>query len=60
MGQERAPKEINDEETQSKLQQRTPCNDGDTWMLATCRPVEIMRLDRGDDRRAECSSVKVE
>ena len=25
----------------------------DTWMLATCRPVEILCWDRGDDRRAE-------
>ena len=54
MGQERISKENNDEETQHfRLQQETFCSNGDTWMLATCRPVEIMRWDRGDDRRAE-------
>ena len=31
-----------DVETQCKLQQRTLCGDADTWMLATCGPVEIM------------------
>ena len=24
-----------------------------SWILATCRPLEIMRWDRGDDRRTE-------
>ena len=47
--QERTPKENNDEETQ----QGTLCGNRDTRMLATCRPVEIMRWDRGDDQRAE-------
>ena len=49
----RVAKENNDKETQFfRLQQGTPCSK-DIWMLATCRPVEIMRWDLGDDRRAE-------
>ena len=53
VGQERTPKENSDEETQFRVQQGTPCSNGDTGTLATCMPVEIMRWDRGDDRRAE-------
>ena len=29
------------------------CSNGVTWMLATCRAVEILCWDRGHDRRAE-------
>ena len=51
--EERGPKENHDEKTQFRLQLGTPCSNGDTWMLATCRPVEIVWWDRGDDGRAK-------
>ena len=61
VGQERTSMASNDEDTQFRLQQWTPCSNGDTWMLATCRPVETMRWDRGDDiGERNCSSVMVE
>ena len=41
MSQVRSPKENEDEDGTLY---------GDTWMLATCRPVEIMRWNCGDDR----------
>ena len=47
------PKENNEVDTQCSWQQGTLCSNGDSWMLATCRLVEILRWDRGDDRRAE-------
>ena len=46
------PEEINDVDTQCELQQGTLLCNGDTWMLATCRLVEILCWDRGDGRRA--------
>ena len=52
VGQERTPKET-DEETQFRLLQRTLGSNADTWILATCNQIEIMRCDRGNDRRAE-------
>ena len=42
MSQVPPPKEINDTETQCKLQLGTPCSHSGTWMLATCRPAEIL------------------
>ena len=47
VGQECTPKENTDKETKFRLQQGTPCGNGDTWMLAMCTPVEVTRWDRG-------------
>ena len=53
MSQVRTPEEIRDAESQCELQQGTLGSYGDTSMLATCRPVEVLCWNRRDDRLEE-------
>ena len=56
--QERTPKENNDEETQFRLQQWTPCSNGDTLDAGDVQANEkIMLWDRGDDRQSGVAPV---
>ena len=59
VGQVRTSKEINDAQTQCRLQQGTPHSNCDRWMLATCQWTSCVGIAETIGER-NCSSVTVE